>query len=166
MKIVVDSRETLPLSFTKCGVISDVIVSKLEVGDYQAEYSDGSRSKTVFERKSLADLFKTMTSEYKRFKNEMKRARELNMNLVVIVEATFSEVLEGYTHSTWSGASMVKKLGTLWFKHKLPTLFMNGRDEMKSYITQWFIAEGYSKMRGDSMLSSTIEKEQLNEKAR
>lgn len=42
---------------------------------------------------------------------------------------------------------MVKKLGTMWFKHALPVLFMNGRDDMAGFIVSYFTAEGYDKIR-------------------
>lgn len=122
-------------------------MSKLEVGDYQAEYADGTRSSAVFERKSLGDLFGTMTSGYARFKRELIRAANLKVNLVLIVENTISEVKEGYAHSEFKGESMLKKLGTMWFKHRMPTVFCNGRNEMVEYITQYFMAEGFQKLR-------------------
>ena len=147
MKIIADTREISPLSFRIGGALTEVVRSKLDVGDYRAQYTDGTYSDTVFERKSLGDLYGTMTSGYQRFKKELTRSRNSNINLILIVECSFSEVASGYEHSTWEGGSMIKKLGTMWFKHALPVLFMNGRDDMAGFIVSYFTAEGYAKIR-------------------
>jgi len=89
MQIITDTRETLPLSFRIGGALTEVVFEKLEVGDYRARYKDGTHSDTVFERKSLGDLYGTMTSGYDRFRNEMFRARSLGDSGVFILGGGF-----------------------------------------------------------------------------
>ena len=53
MIIIVDSREQKPLEFSH-PFIEDVVVEKLEYGDYGCRFTDGYRPKIYFERKSLS----------------------------------------------------------------------------------------------------------------
>ena len=67
MTIIIDNREQKPLEFsvpTKRGTLA--------VGDYRAEFSDGSVSQVVFERKSINDLYGTLSKGYSRFKREIE----------------------------------------------------------------------------------------------
>ena len=71
MVIICDTREQKCLEFsvpTKRGTLA--------VGDYRAEFSDGSVSQVVFERKGIGDLFSTLSGQYERFKREIEKAKE------------------------------------------------------------------------------------------
>lgn len=86
-KIFIDSREQLPLSFSL-----KTEIMKLPTGDY-------CPSKNVFsnifvERKSIADLFGTLTQGIDRFKNEISKAVELGFYLIVVIDGSFLEVSE------------------------------------------------------------------------
>lgn len=134
MKILVDTREILPLAF------KDVVVErkKLDVGDYMAVLPDGSIPPISFERKSLSDLYGTMTRGYKRFKREVARAKESNTGLIVIVEGSISDVWA--IDMGFSGQALVKKLFTLRVRYKLETVFCEGRVDMARYIQEFFAA--------------------------
>ncbi len=145
---MVDSREQLPLDFKVGGLISEVRVEKLDYGDYQALYLDGERSTVVFERKSRSDLWTTMASkEYNRFRREMERAKRDKAMFVIAVEGTIEQVSEGSEYSTFKGESMLKKLGTLMFKHGIPTMFNPTRADMIRMMTWAFESEGYHRAR-------------------
>ena len=76
MEMLVDTREAKPLNFPVGGVVEKVTAMKLDVGDYQCRFRDGTIPPCSFERKGLGDCYGTMTSGYLRFKKEMKGAKE------------------------------------------------------------------------------------------
>ena len=114
----------------------------LSVGDYGCEYENGWAPPFYFERKSIGDLYGTMTGGYKRFKAEMERAVEAKVKLVLIVEETLGEVGDGWKHSEFSGDSMIQKLFTLRVRYGLETVFCDGRREMVRYIKEFYCAIG------------------------
>ena len=95
-----------------------------------------------FERKSLNDLFGTMTGGYRRFKAEVRRARDLGTQLLVITEAPLGSVYHGTQHSAFPGPSLTQKLFTLMVRHRLPVVFCRNREEMARYILEYFLACG------------------------
>jgi len=142
LKILIDTREQRPLKFQIGGVVTAVERATLPVGDYHAVYADDSSPPLFFERKSLGDLFSTMTQGYPRFKNEMLAASNAGLKLTMIVEASLSDVYGGYGHSQFSGESCVKKLMTLWCRYGLQPVFCNDRDESAAFIVETFDAIG------------------------
>ena len=138
ISLLVDSREQLPLDFdmTRFG---EVRVQALPVGDYWCEI-DGQEIPVAFERKALGDLFSTMTSGYERFKHEVKRAKDSNITLILVIEGSMREIAKGYKHSQFSGNSRLKKLAMLRVKYDLEFHFFNDRREMARYIEEIFLA--------------------------
>lgn len=112
------------------------------MGDYGCQYENGWEPPFYFERKSLGDLYGTMTAGYKRFKAEMLRAKEAKVKLFLIVEAPLATVGCGFEHSEYSGDSMVQKLFTLRVRYGLETVFCDGRREMVRYIKEFYCAIG------------------------
>ena len=141
MTILIDTREQTPLEFTH-QFITNVERIKLDVGDYGCRFADDHIPSIFFERKSIGDLFGTMTSGYKRFKREILRAQESKTTLIIIIEGTLSKVLRGYEHSTVEGITIVKKLLTLWVKYGIKPVFCKDRDEMSLYIAEFYCAVG------------------------
>lgn len=139
--ILQDSRETRPIQFSRDEVIRNIQRTKLEYGDYRAILCDGKPSKIVFERKSVADLWTTMTKGHNRFLAELERAKAERAKLVLIIEAPFSSILVGYDQSKYPGTAMVKKLWTLFYSYDLPFIFCQSRQDMSNYIAWSFIAE-------------------------
>lgn len=135
LKILIDSREQKRLVFKQ----EETEVRCLDVGDYGAEI-DGKVAPIFFERKGLGDLYGTMTHGYLRFKEEMKRAEEAQVKLILVVEGSLETVLQGYEHSQFDGKSMIQKLSTLYVKYDLETYYMNSRDEMRRFIEETFRA--------------------------
>lgn len=148
MILIRDTREQLPLEFPSCPSVEAVVDEKLDYGDYRARFKDGSLSKLVLDRKGISDLYGTMTTNYDRFKRELERAKQDGAQLELIIEGTLSEVSQGFEHSKFEGSSMMKKLGTLWHRYHLYTVFCADRDEMAAYILWRFESEGYHKARG------------------
>ena len=116
------------------------------MGDYAAWFEDGHVSTTVFERKSIGDLFSTMGTGYKRFKREMARAELNGTEIILIVEGTFSKVFKGYKHSKLIGISILRKLFTLWLKYGIVPVFCKDRKEMAEYIETYYYATNKRRM--------------------
>ena len=139
MILVQDSREQSPLDFKGIEGIEKIEEVGLSFGDYTAVVH-GRPVPIVFERKGLGDLFGTMTSGYDRFKREMERARESQMKLILIVEGSYTDVWGGYKHSQYDGASMMKKLATLYTKYDLEYVFCESRRVMARRIADTFLS--------------------------
>ena len=136
MKIIIDTREQKPLEFsvpTKRGTLA--------VGDYRAEFSDGSVSQVVFERKSINDLFGTLSKGYDRFKREIIKSKEEGISLIIIVEGSLRRVLSGCINSQRTPISIVYQIFTIRIRYGIETVFCNTREEMGSYISHYFLAE-------------------------
>lgn len=142
MKILIDTREQRPLTIPISGAVTAVEMTTLMVGDYAAEFADGSRPPIVFERKGLGDLFGTMTSGYQRFKREMLTASHSGIKLILLVEASLTEVYGGYGHSQLSGQSCVQKVYTLWLRYGLLPVFASDRSEAAAIVCETFEAVG------------------------
>jgi hypothetical protein len=81
-KIIVDTRERDPLSFTNF----DTISAKLDEGDYALD-DDRVTHKCRIERKSMGDLYGTISrAGYDRFIREIERAQTRNINFIVLIE--------------------------------------------------------------------------------
>ena len=166
MKLYIDSREQLPLEFEIGDGISEVITTKLPYGDYACGFED-KEGKHVefmpvfFERKSLGDLYGTLGKGMERFRKEMQRANEDGVKLIIIVEACFAEVKNGYEHSKMEGESILKTLHTLWVKHDVPYILCNDREDMKETILHFFSAIGrnFKPKKGKHHEDSMREKE-------
>jgi hypothetical protein len=88
MEVHVDSREKKPFKFFNS------IVNKLDFGDYTA--GGEKYSKTFVDRKSVGDFFTTFASQsnFERFKREIKRAKEFDSFLFVVVESSLDSLPE------------------------------------------------------------------------
>lgn len=117
----------------------------LPYGDYGAWVGDSETElkpvPVMFERKSKSDLWGTMASNnYERFKREMARAKDANHKLILLIEGSYSDILEGLSYSQFSGSSMIKKLATLHVKYDLDYWFCFSRREMASRIADTYFA--------------------------
>jgi ERCC4-type nuclease len=137
--IIQDTREQKPLKFShQC--IKEVVVKKLDEGDYGAETGDGLRLPLVFERKSINDLWGSLTQNYDRFREEIIRAREEGVELVVIVEGTLSRVMQGNSYSDRPASSLLAQIFYLRPRYGLETVFCTDPGEASLYIQNSFIA--------------------------
>lgn len=80
--IFTDSREQRPLELDNTQRIEG-----LSFGDYRMKDSE-----IYIERKSVSDAWGTLTGGFNRFEKEIVRAKEAGAYLVILVEATFSEL--------------------------------------------------------------------------
>jgi len=145
MIVQIDSREKAPLEF-KHKYITDTIVHKLDVGDYRSIYENGKQSRIVIERKSIGDLYGTLTKGYGRFRKEIERAREANIYLVICIEGSYTKVGGGYSHSKRPAREIQEQLRTIWVKYGVTHTYCVTRKEMAKYIIDTFIWVGRKKL--------------------
>ena len=138
MQIFIDSREQAPLDFVEARV-GKPIVKKLDFGDY-ACMINGRMVPTVFERKSVGDLFGTLGKGYTRFKKEYLRAEEAENILILIVECTLSTLTKGYKYSRIPGPQIENQMFSLLVKHNIWPVFTKNRAEMARYIENFYMA--------------------------
>jgi ERCC4-type nuclease len=141
LKIIIDTREQRPLEFEH-PYITEVIRQKLIVGDYCAEYTDGHKPSIIFERKSLEDLFGTLSQGYKRFKKEIIKAKENKILLIIIIETSLTRISKGINESQRSGEEITQQLFTLLIRYRLPFVCCKDRVEMTRYIIEFYLAYG------------------------
>lgn len=134
--LLIDSREQSPLVFPK--EINQEVIG-LPFGDYTAMI-DGKQVPVAFDRKSLGDLYGTMTHGYERWKRCMAKAKDCGHKLILITEGTYSDVEAGYSHSDFSGDAMIKKLETLAVKYDLEWWACESRQVMSKRILGTFQA--------------------------
>ena len=142
MKILIDTREQLPLDFDFLEIVTETETQTMPVGDYGCEFKNGFIPPIVFERKSIPDLFGTLTQGYDRFKKELEKAKELDIKLIIIIEGSLFQVEWGIAHSRRDGLSVAKQLFTLWIKYGLLPVFCTNREEMAKYIVHYYSAIG------------------------
>ena len=130
MIVRIDTREQDPLEFQIGQLVKSTEITTLPFADYWAE-EDGHISNIVFERKSLPDLFSTLTKGMVRFKKELYRAKAAKSRLVIIVEGTESQCYQGVPYSRVHGIQILRTIATLWVKSGVETWFFSSRADMK-----------------------------------
>lgn len=142
--ILRDTREQLPLLFDRVEGVDAVEDIGLPFGDYAGMIGEDkdhlSQVPICWDRKSLGDLYGTMTHGYDRFKKAMQRAKANNHKMILAVEGTYSLVKQGYSHSEFSGEAMMKKLATLYVKYDLDVWFCETRSVMAQRIVDTLLA--------------------------
>ncbi len=135
MNIIVDTREQLPLPF-KCGTMRLC----LPFGDYGCELKDGTMVNLVFERKSIADLYGTLSKGYERFRKMLRKAEAEDVKVCIIIEGSLRKVAKGFARSQRSGGSIIKQLFTLRAVYNVEIVFCQDRMEMAAHIEHCFDA--------------------------
>ena len=138
IKIKIDSREKTALVFSP-DITTEII--KLNCGDYNCEFEDGTTSLTFFERKSHSDLWGSLTRDYPRFRDEVMLSKALGITLILIVESSLNKVMRGFTRSEVMGISIIKTMFSLWTRYGIFPVFCKDREEVAEYITQYYLAE-------------------------
>jgi len=133
MNIIIDTREQLPLFHgQRC---------KLDVGDYTTQLLWGVYH---VERKSLQDLYGTMTRGNVRFHHCIFRAKIAKIKLVMVVEGTKQEFYEkdfpNGGDRGMPGEILIKIVDTFERKY-LPVYWCGDRDGASSKILQLFYEE-------------------------
>jgi ERCC4-type nuclease len=119
MNIVIDTREQLPYDFPY-----ETVVKKLHVGDYSIQHLEDN---IAIERKTLDDLIACLTRDRERFKQCLQRGKGLNY-FAVVVEASLSDIVNGYYRSQAHPKSMLQSLMAFTTRYKVPIFFAETRE--------------------------------------
>lgn len=128
LTILVDTREQTPLLFQGHRVRK----ATLKQGDYCLA---GDRYGLVIERKSLEDLFGTVTKGIERFERELRRLEPCAYP-IVLVEASPRTVAAGAFHSQANGLRVLDHIIKLCVKHHVCLMFCDGGAEAQVMATQ------------------------------
>lgn len=123
MKVIVDSREQLPLDFSRWEGVA-IEISGLPVGDYALR---GLETKAAIERKSIDDLVGSLSSGRDRFETELMKARGYDL-FVIVVEASMDDVVQHRYRSRMLPASVLQSLFTYQARYGVPTLWAGSRE--------------------------------------
>jgi len=142
IKIIVDRREKNPWKFEW---FNHVMARKgtLKTGDYSIV--GGSASGVVVERKSLQDLFGSMSSGRGRFRRELNRMGKFK-RAFLLIEAPVSSFIPG---SPWTGISGKLMIDTLYrwcLALGITPIFSPSRVEAER--TCFLLLKAYSDSRG------------------
>lgn len=141
MKLVIycDTREKLPYQFK-----NTVIKRKtLKAGDYSCK---GGLKTIRIERKSIADLYATITRKDNRirFEKELVKLKKIGM-WYLIVDGTIQQVLNGYKYSQANGYAVLLLVFELVHKYNGRVLFCGNRTESALVVHSIFSSLGYDK---------------------
>jgi len=109
------------------------------------KFSDNHIPPIVFERKELFEIFGTLSQGYKRFHKEILRAKDKQIQVIILVNGTLTQLLQGSPFSKRSPDSIIKQIFTLMIKYNIWTAFMVSREEMAEFIYQYGLA--YARQR-------------------
>lgn len=125
-QIIVDSREQKPFHFEE----HTLIESKLEYGDYSLH----PNNKLAVERKSLSDLYGTLSGGKERFEREIEKAKKLEGYIVVVVESTINNMMyQKQKFGKASGDFIAHNMRQLLRKYdNLQFVFCDSREDAKN----------------------------------
>lgn len=132
MDIIIDTREQKPLTFTG----HKTFRRKLEEGDYNTTELEPY---LTLERKSLADLYGSITSDHQRFKREILRSRDKGKKMYIFIEGT----LEDFYYFKWATRkytitpqTLRKIINTMKERYDLTFVECTSRKQMSRLIVQ------------------------------
>lgn len=138
MKIIIDSREQMPLDFSRWPEVA-VEVGGLPAGDYALK---GLETRAAMERKSLDDLAGTLTAGRERFEAELTRARGFHL-FAIVVEGTMQDVLQHRYKSRMEPHALLQSLFAYQNRFRVPTLWAGTRTEaayaVKSLLEKFLV---------------------------
>jgi hypothetical protein len=127
--IVIDSREQCPLFVDGFG-----IRAKLNVGDYGLIPSKDVG--VYIERKSISDLFSTLSFGYDRFIREIQRAEEVDAYIVILIDVPLKYAMSFVDkHGNVNAAHVFKRMrDILRAFYNVQALFVKNRNEAASMV--------------------------------
>jgi ERCC4-type nuclease len=123
MRILIDTREQQPFSFTRYEVATEP--ATLPVGDYSLP---GFEERVAVERKALEDLISClMGSNRDRFERELYRGRHYDL-FTVVVEATLADVLRGDYRSGMKAHAALQSIIAFQVRYRVPFVWAGNRN--------------------------------------
>jgi ERCC4-type nuclease len=137
---IIDTREQNPLSFRRFrGWFKRIEYRALSLGDYSVE---GMESSCVVERKDLADLIHSFTTNRAVFINRLRRMSRLEHSLL-LVTAPLSEIKSEYPYRAARPNRITQSLIAVLAGLRLPFLCTEshelGEEIVASYLYQTFL---------------------------
>ena len=137
MKIIVDSREQIPFTFSGQRYAETIVeVGVLSVGDYSL---GGLVDRVAVERKPLPDLVACLGRERERFERELQRAAALDA-FTVVVEASWADLAMGNYRSQLKPHSACQSVLAFTTRYRIPFLFAGSRS-LAEYATHGFLRQ-------------------------
>ena len=121
MRIIRDSREQAPLTFT--GYPVEVAVGALASGDYSLH---GFENRIALERKSLPDLVACLGPERERFTRELQRLKAFDA-ACVIVEASSDDLRRGLYRSKLDAGAAWQSCLAFMQRYRVPFVWCRDR---------------------------------------
>lgn len=137
MKILIDSREQLPFTFSGKS-FEDVTTERvtLATGDYSLA---GLTDRVAVERKSLPDLVACLSRERGRFERQLERGRQLEA-FAVVVEAGWEDLAHGRYKSKLNPHAACQSVLSFSARLGIPFLFAGSRAGAE-YATAGFLRQ-------------------------
>lgn len=144
MKVVIDSREQCPFSFT--GYDCEIVESSLSTGDYSLLHLE---HQIAIERKSLSDLMGCLTSGRDRFTRELERGRGMAV-FTVVVECDWADLAEGRYRSRMEPTAAVASVLALSMRNRVPFYFCGSREQAEAvtfHLLRLYLQSAEKKLR-------------------
>jgi ERCC4-type nuclease len=127
-KIIRDTREKKGngWNFRASANCVGMELKKLDTGDYSIE---GCEHLIMLERKSISDLWMSLTSERERFLREMDRAKLIPARYLII-EGTLRDVMAGISYSKVRPEFILASLTSLEIKYGIHVVFTDKRNDI------------------------------------
>jgi ERCC4-type nuclease len=122
MKIIIDTREQRPYSFT-AWPDAEVMQGSLSTGDYSLA---GLTDRVALERKSLDDLAGTLTNGRERFAAECQRGRGLDL-FGLVIEGSLDDILGHRYKSRVAPQSLIQTLAAWSVRYRFAVWFAGNR---------------------------------------
>lgn len=151
---IVDTREQVPFSFRRFkGWFARIETRALKLGDYSIK---GMEETCVVERKDLADLIQSFTSNRAVFVNRLRRMARLPHSLLVVT-APLSQIKSEYAYAGVNPNRITQSLIAVLAGLRLPFICTEthelGEEIVASYLYQTFLYDWLERNGHDRCLS-------------
>lgn len=133
MIIVRDSREQRGFDFLSCSADLSVEDGTLQSGDYSLK---GFENKVSVERKSLADLIMSISTDRDRFLRELDRAKGLE-SFCIVCEGSWSDLTQGRYRSRMAPAAASATCAAIMSRYHIPIHFAGSREAAELFTAQF-----------------------------
>ena len=145
--IIVDTREQTPLQFLNL----PCIVAGLTTGDYTVR---GLEDDLCIERKSLPDLYGSLTSGRERFMRELHRMRSYNFARLLIIGSEH-EISQGSRHAKGINPKAILHSLAAIEARGVPVVFASSTSAAAALIEKWAFWRAREVLKIASLLSNS-----------
>lgn len=140
MKIIVDTREQEPLTFS---LKEDIQIGrdKLECGDYSIAGYDlpGDDGSIIIERKqNCNELCGNLGANWERFQKELEKMAEYKHKMILVCGPNNFPYIHGRGYTKLHPNFVYKQLSIIHIKYGIPTIFAGTREDAEEYMYRYF----------------------------